>query len=174
MKNEIENIFEHITKLKETKRTGWAVKGIEDCESIADHSFSTAFLSMLMADVFGLDTAKAVRMALLHDMAESVTGDITTPEKEKMGHEKVLEMEEDALCKVFSELPENIKKEYTKLVEELVESNTEEASLVNEIDKLEMLLQARHYQKKHGIDLAEFKTAIPKIKRKDLLKLLEE
>lgn len=173
MESDIENIFEHITKLKETKRTGWVVRGIDNGESIADHCFSTAFLSMLISDELEFNTEKAVRMALLHDMAESITGDIKTPEKEKLGHEKVLEMERSALKKVFSGLPEKVKKGYDELIKELLESRTEEASLVNEIDKLEMLLQAKHYQKKHGVDLEEFRTAIAKIKRSDILKVLK-
>ena len=166
-------IFGYIAKMKEIERTGWKRNGVKNPESVADHSFSTSLLTMIISDRLGLNTGKAIRMALLHDMAESVTGDITTPEKEKMGHEKVLEMERRALKEIFSSFPEKISKEYTELVEELIEGKTDEASLVNEIDKLEMLLQARHYQETRKIDLGTFNASAKKIKRSELLRILD-
>ena len=65
-----------VGKLKELERTGWAMRGVKRPESVADHSFGTAILSMILAKDEGLDVGKAAMMALVHDLPEAVVGDI--------------------------------------------------------------------------------------------------
>ncbi|MGB3641465.1 MAG: HD domain-containing protein [Rivularia sp. (in: cyanobacteria)] len=47
-------------------------KGIspQNCESVAEHSFCVALLALVLADEYSveLDTAKVIRMALIHDL----------------------------------------------------------------------------------------------------------
>jgi 5'-deoxynucleotidase YfbR-like HD superfamily hydrolase len=62
--------------LKMIPRTGWVQAGIKEPESVADHSFRMTLLAMVLSDQMGLDTEKVVRMALIHDLAESRTGDL--------------------------------------------------------------------------------------------------
>lgn len=73
--------FAHrIGRLKSTPRTGWLHRGIppDQTESVADHSFRVAVLTWLASsEVEGLDRNRAIKLALLHDLAESITGDIT-------------------------------------------------------------------------------------------------
>jgi len=77
----LESFFQKILELKNIPRQGWKDKlDMDDVESVADHSYSTAIMSMVLSDLEGLDTEKIIRMALLHDLAESVIGDIT-PDK---------------------------------------------------------------------------------------------
>jgi putative hydrolase of HD superfamily len=73
----MEALMKHSGKLKELKRTGWVESGILEPESVADHSYRTTLLAMILSDQKGLDTLKTVKMALLHDLVESVTGDLT-------------------------------------------------------------------------------------------------
>ena len=40
-------------KLKSIKRKGWLRRGIENAESVADHTFMLAFLAMMVGDFFG-------------------------------------------------------------------------------------------------------------------------
>jgi 5'-deoxynucleotidase YfbR-like HD superfamily hydrolase len=79
-----ETNFQNISKflkiagmLKRTPRTGWVEVSIYQPESVADHTFRTAILSMLYADIEGLDPLKLLRMALIHDLPEALTGDLT-------------------------------------------------------------------------------------------------
>jgi len=73
----IEKFFQKVLELKNVPRQGWKEKlEIDNPESVADHSYSTTVLSMILSDMKGLDTEKIIRMALLHDLAESITGDI--------------------------------------------------------------------------------------------------
>ncbi|KAA0001413.1 MAG: HD domain-containing protein [Thermoplasmata archaeon] len=64
-------------KLKGIKRKGWLRIGIEKVESVACHSYRVAFLAMLIGDALNLNVEKMLKMALLHDLAEATTGDIT-------------------------------------------------------------------------------------------------
>ncbi len=64
--------------LKDTMRTGWVLRGIRNPESVADHSWGTAFLCMLFGQEAGVNVGVSVRIALVHDLAECRTGDIPT------------------------------------------------------------------------------------------------
>lgn len=147
MDNEdIINFAKELGKLKKIKRTGWKTRGIKDPESIADHSFRTAVLGMLLSDLEGLDTEKVVRMLLLHDIQEAVSGDITSVEKEKMP-DNGRSIEEDSIRKILSYLPEKLKEKYLSLWEEMENSKTREAKFCKDMDKLEMMIQLTEYEK---------------------------
>jgi HD superfamily phosphodiesterase len=56
-------------RLKKEMRRGWVVKaGIPNPESVADHTFRTVLLAMLLGDSRHFDTEKMMRMALIHDL----------------------------------------------------------------------------------------------------------
>ena len=62
-------------RLKAERRRGWVKKlGLNNPESVADHSYRTALMAMVISDSRGLDTVKAVRLALLHDLPEAIVG----------------------------------------------------------------------------------------------------
>ena len=67
--------------LKGVQRKGWTRFPIPDAavESVADHSYGVALLVLLLCPS-KLDRAKAVEIALLHDLAEVATGDIIPSE----------------------------------------------------------------------------------------------
>ena len=85
----IEQFFQRVLELKNVPRQGWKEKlEMKYPESVADHSYSVTIMSMIISDLEGLNTEKIIRMALLHDLAESVIGDIipnklTNDEKRK-------------------------------------------------------------------------------------------
>lgn len=66
-----------IEKLKTQKRTGWVREGISQPESISDHMYRMAMLSLLSEEDAELDIGKCVQMAVVHDLAEASVGDIT-------------------------------------------------------------------------------------------------
>ena len=67
--------------LKRTPRAGWVDVGIYQPESVADHTFRTAVLCMLYADMEALDSLKLLRMALIHDLPEALIGDLMPSQK---------------------------------------------------------------------------------------------
>ncbi len=48
----------------------------ENTESIADHMYRMSIMAQCIKDS-SIDKFKAIKMALVHDMAEAITGDIT-------------------------------------------------------------------------------------------------
>ena len=135
--------FQSVLKLKTVKRAGWVSKvKVENAESVADHTFSMCAVAMLLSDMLGLDTERAVKMAILHDLAESVVGDympgdVTTRQK--------LAQEKKAMKAILAGLPRKARSEYEKIWLEYLEKKTEVAKFVHRVDKLEMALQAGQY-----------------------------
>ena len=155
--------------LKRTQRSGWVNVGISQPESIADHTFRTAFLCMLYADMEGLDPLKMLRMALIHDLAEAVIGDLMPSQKTKESKEN----EETAMHNILALLPEMQSENYLDVWDEYQRGETSEARALQQLDKLEMALQAREYEKmgsvnkhlKRFVKSAEQVTKSPDLKR---------
>ncbi len=139
----LEDFFKIILDLKNVQRKGWIDKiGIKDPESVADHSFSMTLMSMIVSELHGLDTNKIVKMSLLHDLAEANVGDFTPGEISKT---KKLELENDAMRKILTELPNELIKNYQDVWNEFLIGKSEESIFVHEMDKLEMAFQAKQY-----------------------------
>jgi len=156
-KSDLLHFVKIIGRLKKVRRLGWLLKvGVKNPESVADHSFMTSILCMLIGDLNNLDTLKMVKMALLHDACESIIGDFKANNINNELEKKKLE--DKAMILVLSKLPDNIRIFYHRIWNEFQEGLTEEARLVKEIDKLEMIFQAHEYEEE-GYDkeiLSEF------------------
>ena len=145
----IDPIIDFITeagKLKKLPRTGWVESGVQEPESVADHSFRVILIALILADVRGLDSLKVVRMALLHDLAEVETGDLT-PLQKKADSIATKRAEEEVMNKLLLKLPEDIREAYQLAWHEFSEASTQEAILIRDADKLEMVMQASEYQR---------------------------
>lgn len=135
-------------RLKSEMRRGWVKKlGMDRPESVADHSYRTALITLIFSDSLGLDTGKALRLALLHDLPEAIVGD-AMPE-ERSGKRKT-EMETKAMEEILSELSEEQRALYLEAWGEFVDGKTPEARLVRQADKLEMAIQAWEYANERG------------------------
>lgn len=164
MVGDLSPFFHSVLKLKSVRRAGWISKvNIEDAESVADHTFSMCAMAMLLSDMLGLDTQKAMKMVILHDLAESMVGDYMPGD---VSANQKLAKEKRAMKSILSGLPRKAKIEYEKIWLEYLQNKTDVARFVHRMDKLEMALQANQYAKQ-GYDgklLAPFfesaKTAI--------------
>jgi putative hydrolase of HD superfamily len=133
-----------VGKLKKLPRAGWLKSGIEKPESVAEHSFRTAVIAMILADLRGQDAQKSIRMALLHDLAEVEIGDLTPEQK---GRSKLSARDEDeAMTNILSTLPKFLTERYLKLWKEFHGMASPEAETVNHADKIDMMLQAIEYE----------------------------
>jgi putative hydrolase of HD superfamily len=146
---------QHVGKLKTTPRTGWVLRGVKNrIESVAEHSFRTAVLCLLTPKELNINIEKAVLMALLHDLAESITGDLipnTTSEERKHQNELL------AMKEITHGLPSEIQERIMNLWYEYEERMTKEAILVKDMDRFDMVLQAFTYEQEHHHDnLSEF------------------
>lgn len=149
MKNKINllNLFLEIGILKKVQRTGWVLKGVKDAESVAEHTWRVALLTLILALDFKVDQLRAVKMALVHDLGETLIGDIKWETGNKVIGSKAEKHkdEQKAIEKMFSDNPNF--KEYIDLWKEFEEQKTKESRFVKQLDKLEMVLQAYEYEK---------------------------
>lgn len=155
MAKDLDSFFKAVLDLKSVNRTGWASKAeISSPESVADHVFSMCASGMLISDILGLDTEKAMRMILLHDLAESIVGDYMPGQVSEVQKKK----EEDAaMKKILASLPAKIKRQYAEIWREYLQNKTELSRFVHRIDKLEMALQADRYKSQgHSDKLDQF------------------
>src|SRR6267378_4168869 len=71
-----------LQRLKRLERTGWTLRGLGNgTESVAAHSFGVGVTAMMLADEvrargLEVDCERVLRMALLHDWAETRVGDM--------------------------------------------------------------------------------------------------
>ncbi|HJJ22750.1 MAG TPA: HD domain-containing protein [Nitrosopumilus sp.] len=139
------DFFKTAANLKKISRQGWIDKlSIDNPESVADHSYSMAVMSMILSDLENYDSEKVIKMALLHDLAESKIGDYTP---DQLSKEKKMEMENNAFQEIIKNLPDSIKSKYLQIWKEYQENISPESKLVHQIDRLEMALQAKIYEK---------------------------
>lgn len=139
------DFFNTAANLKNISRQGWVDKlSINYPESVADHCFSMAIMSMVISDLENYNSEKILKMTLLHDLAESKIGDYTPGQLSK---EKKEELENNAFVEIVDNLPAMIKSQYLNIWQEYQENNSSESMLVHQIDRLEMALQAKLYQR---------------------------
>lgn len=139
------DFFKTSANLKKIHRQGWVDKlSLNNPESVADHSYSMAIMGMVLSDLENYDSEKILKMILLHDLAESEIGDYTPGQ---ITSEKKKELENKVFSKILENLPKSIRSQYQNIWNEYQENKTSEAIMVHQIDKLEMALQAKVYEK---------------------------
>jgi putative hydrolase of HD superfamily len=139
------DFFKTAVNLKNISRQGWMDKlSLKHPESVADHSYSMAIMGMIISDLENYNSEKILKMILLHDLAESKIGDFTPNQISK---ENKIKIENNAYDEIINTLPEAIKLQYGKIWEEYQKHESPESKIVHQIDKLEMALQAKMYQK---------------------------
>ncbi|XP_022145817.1 HD domain-containing protein C4G3.17 isoform X2 [Momordica charantia] len=139
-------------RLKTTKRRGWINHGINGPESIADHMYRMALMSLIAGDLPGVNRERCIKIALVHDIAEAIVGDITpsdgVPKEEKSRREAAALNE---MCELLGGA-----EEIKELWAEYENNSSLEANLVKDFDKVELILQAFEYEIEHGKELDEF------------------
>lgn len=167
-----------VGRLKTTPRTGWVRRGVPRYESVADHSWRVAVLSLLLGDdaangddsCVRIDVAKCMQMAVVHDLAECLVGDIAP--SDNISNDDKRRMEEEAIRNIAATLRRATggsdpgkqsmsESMLMKLFHEYEERATNEAVAVKDLDLLDMILQANEYEERFGTDLTEFFDGTP-------------
>jgi putative hydrolase of HD superfamily len=124
-----------IEKLKCNTRHSWTSSGRQ--ESVAEHSWRLAVMALLVSGEFkNVDIFKVIKMCLIHDFGEAVTGDIPSFLKS----EKDEEAERLAVADLLELLPKETALEYADLFLEMAELVTPEARLFKALDNLEAII----------------------------------
>ena len=160
-----------IEKLKEVRRKGWVDSGVQDAESVADHTCSMALCVLFAAlERKDIDLKKALTMALIHDLAESVVGDITpydgVSKKEKLAKEK------KAMIGLLKSISKDNQKLLLDLWNELDAGQSPEAKLVLQADVFDRVIQANIYRNK-GEDVDRFFHAVNELRGSYFEKILQ-
>jgi putative hydrolase of HD superfamily len=140
--------------LKDEKRTGWELRNIQDPESVADHSWSTAFLTLIYAEKEEINRDKAIKLALIHDLGEAEIGDIAhraVDAQQEMEASEKSRLERETVEEISSNTDEDI----IDLWKEYEERKTKEAIFVKDMDMIDMCLQALKYERQERYDPEE-------------------
>lgn len=162
--------FHYVERLKIEKREGWRRFGISHGESIADHMYRMSLITMLAPPALAsrLDIPRCTKMALVHDMAEGLVGDLTPvdgvpkPEKNRREAATMDWIATSLLGKVHGgQAGQDIRDVW----QEYEDSKTLESQFVHDVDKIELILQMVEYERANGcaVDLSEFSWVARKI-----------
>ena len=154
--DELVDLMLTLDPLADLPRTGWLQRGVVPCESIAAHSHGVAMVAMWLLDhareadpECELDGEKVLRLAVLHDVAEALSGDIPGPLKSQGLREALAAAEDDAMGRL---LPPAMLVSWR----EAAACESAEALLVKAADKLHMRIKALVYESRRGARLDEF------------------
>ena len=129
----VERLLE-IQRFDQIPRTGYLQRGIAPAENVCAHSWQVAFLvAELAPQIDGLDLALALRLALLHDLAELRTGDLPRPVARHLPEGAKAQMEAAVLDALLGRDPVAAHRE------------SREAQLVKACDQLQLALKAESY-----------------------------
>jgi putative hydrolase of HD superfamily len=141
-----------MNRLKNLIRAGWKLHDIsaERLESVAEHVFGTQMLAIAYVSEMKVpvDLPKVILMLAVHEVGETVIGDITPWDGITKDEKSRAELA--AVKQVFSKLA--ISDELTKLFMEFEENKTKEAIFCKQIDKLEADLQIKLYDESGRAD----------------------
>lgn len=141
-KENIKKFLSEIQVLKRVKHEGMRFAGVENPDSIAEHSAISAQIAYLLGQLEGADAEKCALINLFHDNEEIRIGD----------HHKIAsrylntnEAEIKAEKEHYSNLPLEMAKELFGLQEEKRKRNTKEGIIAQDADWLEVALKAKVY-----------------------------
>lgn len=164
--------------LNNLARSGWMIRGIppSSAETVSQHIFTTSLLTLLIAEKItgnnqSINVYRAVAIALIHDILEGFTGDISSPIKEIYPDLRE-KLDEKVLEKINSNIIHELYREYLR-------QESIEAKIVKLCDYLATYLQAKYYYELgfHVEDIMEntmkrIKEYVSEIRVRDLDKII--
>ena len=133
---DIVNLLFEAAFLKKLPRSGYLFLGMGH-ESVADHSFLTAFIGWVLSRIVPeADASRLLPMCLLHDLPEARLGDLNYVQKEY-----VMPDENKALSDLVADLP--IGSGIRDLLDEFNTASSLEARLAHDADQLAFLLELK-------------------------------
>ncbi|KAI5615053.1 HD domain-containing protein 2 [Silurus asotus] len=136
-----------VGQLKRVPRTGWVYRNIKQPESVSDHMYRMAMMALTLQDP-SVNRERCMKLALVHDLAECIVGDIAPADNISKAEKH--RREKEAMVHITGLLDEDLRKEMYRLWEEYETQSSPEARVVKELDQLEMILQAHEYEELEG------------------------
>lgn len=146
------NYYVICNRLKNVIRTGWKDWSVQRTriESVAEHIFGVQMLALAMKSEYqyDVDIMKVIFMLAVHELGETIIGDLTQFQISKEEKEK---LEHEAVHKILGNLLDG--KQIEELFLEFDSHNTKEAMFAYQCDKLECDLQCKLYDEEGCVDL---------------------
>jgi putative hydrolase of HD superfamily len=155
------NTLIELQRLKRLERTGWTLRGLPNgTESVASHTFGVAVTAMMLADEakargLEVDCERVLRLALLHDWAETRVGDMPRTATGYFGVDARKSAETKAFADIVSGLG-SLESEYKNLYQDYEQRNGLEARLVKAADVIDLLVEAYALERSGAKGLDEF------------------
>ena len=150
-----------LQRLKRLERTGWTLRGLPNgTESVAAHSFGVGVTAMMLADEVSargleVDCERVLRMALLHDWAETRVGDMPRTATGYFGADVRKNAETLAFGDIVNGLGSS-ESEYKTLYQDYEQRQSLEARLVKAADVIDLLVEAYALERSGAKGLDEF------------------
>jgi putative hydrolase of HD superfamily len=150
-----------LQRLKRLERTGWTLRGLPNgTESVAAHSFGVGVTAMMLADEVSargleVDCERVLRMALLHDWAETRVGDMPRTATGYFGADVRKNAETLAFGDIVNGLGSS-ESEYKTLYQDYEQRQSLEARLVKAADIIDLLVEAYALERSGAKGLDEF------------------
>jgi len=139
--------------LDRVPRSGWALRGVPEPESVSEHAFHVVLLVWALApEVPGLDAARAAELAIVHDLAEVRLGDLPRTAARYLPDGAKHAAEEAALAELLAPLGDRA----VALYREYRGKETREARFVAACDKLQLMIKVTLYESWGAGGLGEF------------------
>ena len=137
-------------ELNDEPRRGWETRGVETPQDVAGHSWGVAFLTLLFSSrIPHLDGDRPIKLALIHDLAESITGDLVVNDpSSSLSQDEKHRRERNAMTEL-SELAGEADIDFDTIEELWCEYETRdsiEARFVKDMDMIEVCLLALKYE----------------------------
>lgn len=145
----VAQIYDTFHRIKEVRRSGWAVRGIADGESVADHTYCAYLLGVLFLPQRWkserYSRAVVLEILLWHDLAEAVTGDILPWKRTEESDSREREVYNKlSMVGTYEGVP-NL--EYVrKYMQDFRGESTFNARVAHDLDRLENLVQLWVYR----------------------------
>lgn len=160
------NFFAYMARMKLIKR--WSLMKANDRENIAEHSAQTAQIAHALAVIknrlYGgsINADKITTLALYHEAAEVITGDLPTPIKYYNPKIRTAFKEIEAIAneKLLSMLPPELQADYTEIVDQ--DENTYEHILVKAADKISAYIKCIEEMRSGNREFAKAEISLKK------------
>lgn len=147
------DVLLEVQTLDRVPRIGYPLRGVVGGESVTEHTWHVLFLVWALApELPELDGARAMEMALLHDLAELRIGDLPRTASRYFPEGAKQEAESRAMAELLAPLRERSR----QLFAEYQAGVSPEARLVKACDKLQLMLKVAVYERSGSGALGEF------------------
>ncbi|GAB6888728.1 HD domain-containing protein [Desulfothermus okinawensis JCM 13304] len=131
----IADLLFEVGMLKKTPRTGYQFLG-SGSESVAEHSYRTTIIGLILGIKEGLDWKKIVLMCLFHDLHEARTGDFNYVYRR---YNKA--KEDKAILDALKDTP--LEDLILPLLKELEDVDSKEAEIAHDADQIDLILNLK-------------------------------